>query len=223
MDKKEIYNNFRKNVFLCWDRFLSCYYDKTKNIDFNVLNKVSLYCGENKENIFKALLPIMVILMGVYSCNGNERRIAKDVENIFAMTDDIRLYFSDKADYWGLNTDYIIKNNVINDSFVKDGKIVLGIDKNVLVGRGSAGEIILPRSNNFDVVLKNIDKVDCEAYLKANISDENQMKLLSISIENEVNKYTFEWGNNQYPLPVDKSSADNVCANSPNTIIWTVR
>ncbi|MBR5599089.1 MAG: hypothetical protein IKW39_03515, partial [Alphaproteobacteria bacterium] len=167
-------------------------------------------------------LPLFVILWGLYSCSGINKNVDLDVENIFRISDDIRSFYSDKADYWGLSTDFVTDNKIIENKFIRNKKIVIGANKELFVGRGSNAEKIMPGTKVFDVVLKKLNKKQCVSFLEATISPSNQVKLLSISVENTDKTKVFEWGNDKINLPITKGIGEEFCTDS-NTIIWTIK
>ena len=223
MDKKETYTKIKNKLLLFSNKFLSyCKMHILPKLTIKA-NKLVLYFSENKETIFKISLPAVIIFLGFYSCSGINPKADTEVQNIFQISDDIRLYYSTKADYWGLNTDFVLDNKIIDSKFIRNKKIVIGTNTQLLIGKGSNATPLMPRDNYFDVVIKDLNQKQCALFLEANISEQNQVKLVSIAVENTNNHSLFLWGKDKFGLPIQKGMGKEVCSGEKNTVIWTIR
>ena len=223
MDKKETYTIIKENLLLIKNKFLSYCMTNLKPKICTETKKIYIYFSDNKEVIFKALLPAVIIFLGFYSCSGINKKADIEVQNIFKISDDIRLYFSKKADYWGLDTDFVLKKRIIDRKFIRNNKIVIGANNQLLVGKGYNATTLMPRDNSFDIILRDVNKAQCALFLEADISEQNQVKLISILVENNNKSSLFLWGKDKYSLPIKKGIGKDVCTGDKNTIIWTIR
>lgn len=174
-----------------------------------------------KECILKIAIPLLIILLGFYACNSSQKTISRNISDIFSISDDLRNNYINKPDYWGLSTEKAVNDALVSDKFIRNGKIILSGGEEVLVGNGFNADVIMPRTQTFDIVLKNLNKAQCISYVEAPISLENQVKILMISVLNDSGTYTFEWGKEPYKLPVSKYAAKDVCTTNGNIVAWS--
>lgn len=187
--------------------------------------KISFLCKEtlnNKEAIIKLSIPLLIIGLGLYACTASQRIVLKNISDIFEISDEIRDKYTGKPDYWGLSTQTAINDNFIPKKFIRKDKIVLSSGDEILIGEGLNADVIMPRSMSFDIVLKGLNKAQCIAHGEAPISHEDQVKLLSISVVNNLGAYSFEWGGT-YKLPINKYALKDICADADNILIWSIK
>jgi len=175
-----------------------------------------------KSAILKTLVPLVIVVFGYASCTMAQRQILRNIQDIFVISDEIRTFYANKPDYWGLSSDFAIKNNIIPAKFIKDNKIVLSNGLEILIGNGDKAETIMPMSQSFDIVLPQLNKAQCISYAEAPLVQENLLKLLSIRIINTSGEYLFEWGGAK-TLPIKKYATKKLCADNKNTIIWSIK
>lgn len=198
---------------------------KKEDINFKLFTKYFIdsvyHIRSNMEIVLKIIIPLFIILFGYFACSYNQRKINLNIDNIFNIANDIRLSYSDKPDYWGLSTDFVIKNKLIDSKFINKNRIYLDKDKEIFVGYGINSSPVLPLQKSFDIVLKNLNKAECISYLEVNITQQNQVNLSKISVINS-NQYIFNWGDKTYSLPVEKYTGKDVCSDENNAIIWSI-
>ncbi len=187
-------------------------------------NNISFKLSTLKSSIIKVLIPCVIIIICIfYSLNANNN-ISKNIVSIFAISDDIRHYYSDKQDYWKLSTKYVIDNAIINNNLVdiKDDKINLKNGQSILIGYGINAEVIPLGSDTFEITMPNLNKSKCIAYLESEISSENLIKVTKISINNADTYLSYSWGGDNN-LPIKKYSSRKICSKNNNTITWTLK
>ncbi len=182
----------------------------------------SIYENADKENIIKILIPALIISVGVYACTQSRSEAKKNVKELFVIANTIRDNYIGKADYWGISTASVLKNNILPKKYIIDNKIILSGNREVLIGSGVNADIVMPQSQTFDIVIKDLNKTQCMAYSEVVLEDEELVSLNQISIVNDLGSYSFEWGGNN-PLPVQKYSSKNLCSDNKNTLIWSVK
>lgn len=188
----------------------------------SIKEKSAYYLAENRELLIKSLIPVVIIGIGFHACSNSQNRFSRNLENIFAISDEIRLHYSNKADYWGLNSEYVVSNSILPNKFVSNEKIILSDGKELLVGFGKDGNKVLPRASEFDLILKNLNSLECSSYLDTDVDESNLIKLTGIKVINSKGIFEFVWGDNTYSLPIEKGAGNSICGDD-NIIIWTVR
>ncbi len=202
-------------------RLLSLF--KNKNGDYySFFAQVSDFFSAQKSSIIKFLVPFLIIACGYYACSYSQKTIFSDVQDIFKLSDDIRSFYADKPDYWGLNTESVIKNKIVSSAFIRKEKLTLSHGTEVQIGSGEQAEVVMPSSQNFDVILKGLTKAQCISYAESLLTGEQLLKLEKISIINQFGSYSFEWGGER-KLPIEKYASKDVCSDGTNTLIWTFK
>lgn len=175
-----------------------------------------------KENALKAALPVLIIAIGFYSCSLSKKQISRNLHDIFVIAEEIRTAFANKPDYWGLSTDFVIRNRIISRKYVKNSRLILGGGMIVSVGSGKNSEPVMPGTAQFDISAHNLTKTQCISYAESVLSKEQLLALEKIEIINETGDYIFTWGGS-LPLPVRKYAGKDLCIDGKNTVIWSIK
>ena len=176
----------------------------------------------HKNTLLKVVLPLLIIGAGYYACSQSQSAISKNMEAIFSISDNIRAYYSDKPDYWGVSTQSLIDNKVIPSKFIHQNKIMLSGKTEILIGNGEKADVVMPLSQYFDIVMPKLNKAQCMSYAEAPLMPEDSLKVYSIRIINTLGNYLFEWGGER-PLPIVKYDTKDLCLDGENTLIWSIR
>lgn len=180
------------------------------------------YCHQNKVFLIKLSIPLVIIGCGYCSCVYSQHMITKNVRMIFSISEAIRQHYADKPSYWGLNTEYVIKQNIVPQSIVKNGKLNLNGGINLLIGTGVDGSTVMPMAQSFDIILPHLNKAQCMSYAESELFDNENLALISLNIINGSGTYTFEWGG-QNSLPIKKYATKQFCQDKDNTLIWSLK
>jgi hypothetical protein len=186
--------------------------------------KLRVFCDNlvsYKNLLIKITLPLFIIFCGFYFCTSSHRLVKKDINDVFLVSDSIRESYVSKPDYWGLSTKEALNQSIVPNTYIHKGHIVLSSGKEILIGNGIAPDVVMPRSQTFDIVIKNLTKGECMAYAEYNIPQEDIIKLQQIQIVNDT-VYTFEWGGGT-SLPVKRYATKDICKKQGNTLIWTIK
>lgn len=105
---------------------------------------VTVFVNNHREAVLKALIPAVIIVAGFYACSTSQKKIEQNMKDIFELSKEIRSYYADKPDYWGLSTKYLIANNVLSQRYIHGNKIILDGGLNVLVGSGEKPKPLCP-------------------------------------------------------------------------------
>ena len=184
--------------------------------------KAKNICKQNKAFLIKITLPLLIIGFGYCSCAYSQHVIAQNVRMIFSLSEAIRQHYGDKPSYWGLNTDYVIKQNIAPQKMIKNDKLYLNGGMSVLVGAGAEGTTVMPMAQSFDIALPHLNKAQCMSYAENVLSDDENLALISVSIISESGAYTFEWGG-ENRLPIKKYATKQFCQDKENTIVWSLK
>ncbi len=167
--------------------------------------------------IAAVLFAIMLVLAWVFS--GTDKKFVQAGEELFALSNKVRVYYSNRPDYWGLNTQKVLSDKILDDSLAKDAKIIGVLGNEIIIGQGIEGNVTMPRVKSFDVVYKNLSKTQCRALAAMKMDEKQALGLLSVTINNGLEAKVFAWGIDTNPLPVSYSNAKKLC-NDNSDIIW---
>lgn len=193
------------------------------NLDFSSISgKALALWHQHKLLVIKSIIPVLIIGGAFYSCSSSQSLIRKNIAEIFQISDEIRLFYSTKPDYWGLSAETALQKNMLSAQFIKNNEVVISGAKKPVIGNGVRGDIVMPQSPVFDISLSALTKAQCISFVEADISASNLVKLVKISILNHNGEYVFEWGGAN-ALPVKKYTAKSYCTDKNNTVMWTLR
>lgn len=137
---------------------------------------------------------------------------------LVSLADNIRNNYKTKPDYWGLNNESILKNNIAPKELIKNKKIISIIGREFIIGQNENGDIIMPSQRNFMITLSNLSKNACKNLATFNWQEENHLALQKIILRNDNETIEFEWGNSN-ALPIKEDLANELCSNK-NIISW---
>ncbi len=204
------------------DNFFQRYANSLMIFIKSFLDRVKVAFSNHLQTLMKVIIPILIICCGYFACSNSQKSVTENVRKIFSLSDDIRAFYINKHDYWGLNTSVIIDNNVVSPKYVRNKKIIFNGGVEVLVGKGPSGETVMPLTQEFDIILNRLNRAQCMTYAETTLLPEELLKLDSIRILNSSGTYVFEW-NGTRKLPIQKYETKNLCQNENNTVIWTIK
>ena len=167
-------------------------------------------------------MPCVIIFWAFGSCSFSKNLVQKNINLLFSIADNIHTAYSNRPDYWGLSTEYLIENNILADDIIHNDYILLNGGITVKIGSGVDATTIPPKSVTFDIVLSNLNKSQCIAYTEVDFSDQQLLLLDKISIVNDNGQFIFTWGA-ENSLPVKKYSSKAFCDSKNNTVIWSIK
>jgi len=147
---------------------------------------------------------------------------AQAMEEIKSMSLKIHESFQKKPDYWRLNNEFAIKNNIVPKDVVSSNKIISKIGAEIFIGNGEEGYMAMPGSQSFDIVYRGLSRKNCVILASYNLDYMGKLGLLSLTIKNSKENIQFSWGG-ENKLPVSLVEAKDACLSSNNTIIWTFK
>ena len=186
------------------------------------LQTIITFIKQHKQTSIKLLVPLLIICLAYHACSASKRIIKQDIQEIFAVSDEIRAHYADRPDYWGLSSEEVVKQKIIPQKFLKNNTIVLSSGSTIAIGNGADAEVVMPFSQTFDIILKNLNKAQCISYAEMPLSDDDLIKLYSIHIINTSGETVFEWGGKK-TLPISRYATKDLCLDNGNTIIWSIK
>lgn len=186
------------------------------------IDNLKNFVSANKNKITKIAIPIVIVGIGLYSIGGSKKIVHKNIDEIFQISTEIREYYVGKPDYWKLSTAEVIDNGMISAKFINNNHIVLTGGNEVFIGKGVNASPVMPLSQSYDIVIKNLNKADCMFFVEYNLDENKLVTLQSITINNINGDSVYEWGGIN-SLPAKKYSSKAYCIDSENTIVWTIK
>lgn len=175
-----------------------------------------------KETALKTVVPVLIVVVGFHSCSSSQKEITRNVRDIFIIAEEIRSAYAEKPDYWGLSTDFAIRNHIIPHKYIKHSQLMLSGGLTVSIGSGKDSEPVMPRTAQFDISAHGLTKAQCISYTESILSKEQLLTLEKIEIINKMGDYSFTWGG-ALSLPVKKYAAKDLCAEGKNIVIWSIK
>ena len=172
--------------------------------------------------IFVALFAALIICFIALLFSSPNDESEATMNELSDLTENIHNSFKQKPDYWGLNSKYIIDNNLVNPSAIKDDKIISVLGNEIIVGADDQGNVAMPGSKSFTITYKNISRKNCIILSSYNLDYAEKIGLLSITIKNAHDTKEFSWGGDN-ELPITITQAKDTCLSSENSIIWTFK
>jgi hypothetical protein len=163
---------------------------------------------------------LLVIMVIVWWNTKPNTRVVKAAEQVFAIADAVRKSFINKIDYWGLDTEMVINNNILTNRFYKDNNLLNALGKPVLIGSGEEGSMVMPGVRSFEIVYGELTQNECIALATYDYEQQEELGLLKITIRGDESR-EFGWVEEGYKLPVSRPEARKICKNG-SKVIWTM-
>lgn len=133
----------------------------------------------------------------------------------------VRQHYASRVDYWGLNTQSVVDNNILTNLSYDNKELTNALNKSVLIGSGENGDTVMPGERSFDVVYDDLSMGECVALAAYRFERPEQLGLLQITIVNGTDRQSFSWGEENYKLPVTRQEAQKICHNG-SKVLWTI-
>ena len=111
---------------------------------------------------------------------------------------------------------------MLPNKFLKNNTIVLSSGTPISIGSGINAETVMPFSQTFDIVLKNLNKAQCISYAEAALNEEDLLKISGIHIFSRSGDFSFEWGGER-KLPIHRYDTKDLCSDTDNIVIWSIK
>ncbi|MBO5442938.1 MAG: hypothetical protein J6A33_04035 [Alphaproteobacteria bacterium] len=162
---------------------------------------------------------LFLIIGGIVWVSRPNPKIILAAKEVMSVAEEIRKFYRNRPGYWGLNTESVLKNNLLPASFIQNGKTVNALGKNILIGQGAEGNLVMPGARSFDIVFADLDKKECEQLAEFQFTENQSLGLLSITIINNGQQTEFSWGG-ENKLPITAENARRYCGKQ-TSLLWT--
>ena len=162
---------------------------------------------------------LFLIIGGIVWVSRPNPKITLAAKEVMSVAEEIRKFYRNRPGYWGLNTESVLKNNLLPASFIQNGKTVNALGKNILIGQGAEGNLVMPGARSFDIVFADLDKKECEQLAEFQFTENQSLGLLSITIINNGQQTEFSWGG-ENKLPITAENARRYCGKQ-TSLLWT--
>jgi len=182
-------------------------------------------------NVFalrKKTLAVIVVLvltaigLLMFACCGQSGANVKNMEQqIIALAQNIRKYYSVKADFWGLCTAEVLQQKLYpSDMISENDRLVGAMGKNVVVGMNEEGAVVMPSIRQFVIAVAGLNSDECLALADSKFDEKFWLGVTAVAIKNSVSAQKFEWGNSNFALPLSKKTAKTLCSDKDNVIVY---
>lgn len=168
---------------------------------------------------WKVLTAIVVLLSVVAFCfwwSGRTKSVNAVAQDVSDISAEIHRKYAHKNSYWGLNNASLEDTKVLRH---RNNQMVNRFNKPVLIGQGENGETIMPGEKTFDIVFINLSNMECIRAATSIFESPEITGLMQITIVGKESQI-FEWGSEQYNLPISQAAAKEFCTDN-SKIIWT--
>ena len=142
----------------------------------------------------------------------------KAVEELRQFSQNIRRFYQNRPDYWGLNTQTAVDKQIYPLRMLKDGTPKSHYGTPVLAGSGPNGDILMPGARNFDIIYKDLNRRQCIELSSYKFDEKFWLGISSVSIINDGGETQFGWSGTQ-TLPIAEDAAEKFCKGQ-NILIW---
>lgn len=143
---------------------------------------------------------------------------AKTTAELSQLANNIRKYYQNRPDFWGLSTQTVIEKKIAPLAMLQNNSLQSYYKTPVLVGSAPDGTMLMPGAKSFDIIYKDLNKQQCEELASYRFDDKFWLGVMSLTLDNGSEAIVFNWIDKNL-LPIKKEQAKNVCMRK-NTLIW---
>ncbi len=159
--------------------------------------------------------------VGLYGLvNLFDKPIINSAEQVSSLASNVRKFYQNRPDGWGISSESAVKNNLIPQEMLKNGKIVNKLGKDVFLGADKNGSMVMPGMRSFVVVYKDLNYRECILIAQKSLSEDLQLVLNNLVLDNSKGEKEFIWGGKN-SLPITSSAAKEACEKK-NNLIWSI-
>jgi hypothetical protein len=193
-----------------------------KNAGHIDIFNLAFWCKGWKRIVTIAGVVAINTLIIVLVINGQRDIGAQEAgRQIYNLAQNIRHHYQARPNFWGLSTQYVVQNKLYPTDMRFDGNNLVGYFGNkVIVGGGADGTPVMPSVKQFVIVYKDLSKLQCIGFISNKFNNDFWLGIRRVSLNNEYKTYNFGWTKDTYILPVPKSTANKLCSNNNNSIVF---
>ena len=140
-------------------------------------------------------------------------------DEIVTLSNNIRRYYQNRPDFWGLSTNTVIKNKLYPQKMLQKEQLIGFFGNQILVGNGENAEVLMPGARGVDIIYKGLNKKQCEELASHKFDEKFWFGVTGVTIINGSNLQYFTWSDKEFALPIKKDLAKNICKSS-STLMW---
>jgi len=176
---------------------------------------------KNLKLTYKVIAIVLFIIVSLSLFYIRSKNIEPAAKQLIKMTEIIQQQFNTKPDFWKLNSKWLIDNQILPKEMIKNNIIINVLGKEVVVGTGIMGQMLMPGAQSFDIVYKNLDYDECVGLSTYPLTEQQLLRLLNITIINGTQEKSFSWGETE-KIPLSQHKAKETCSKN-NMIIWNFK
>lgn len=183
--------------------------------------KATLLLLENYKRLLIATFGILLFVgLGITFFFSQETLGTAEATNeLEQLTFNIRRYYQNRPDYWGLSTQTVLDKEIYPRKMLKNNQLIGFFGNSVAVGNGLNADVLMPGARNFDIIYRDLNKKQCIGLASFKFDQKFWLGVTGITIISGNKTHLFTWDNKTNRLPIQKDAAEDVCE-SNNTIIW---
>ena len=172
---------------------------------------------QNKIVLLCLVVLLLACLILIFAQTG-ESGFQKTQQQIETLASNVRSYYAQKPNYWGLSNAVALENGIVPKSMSRKGKIISALGKELFVGGDAQGNPVSIGSREFAISVSDVGNAACRSLATAPLNESFKLGLIRLTIKNNQQVQTFEWGG-ENALPITKAKALEICSQA-NTLSW---
>lgn len=164
-----------------------------------------------------ALLALWAVRVFIFSAQDTGTVAA--AEQVEKLAENIRRYYQNRPDFWGLNTQTVLSNQIAPRGMIKDNQIVNYYGSGVTIGNGENGEMLMPGARRFDITFTGLTKRQCREIASFKFSEKFWLGVTGITISHNEKSVDFDWNDAKNSLPVKQDAAAKICGDN-SRVSW---
>lgn len=164
-----------------------------------------------------ALLVLWVISVALFA--GKDLQTAEAAKQVSDLASNIRRYYQNRPDYWGLSSQTAIEKQIAPQDMVYNGLLTNIWQKEVTIGQDSEGTMLMPGARNFTITLHDLNKDECRALASYKFNEKFWLGVQEVVLDNGEEQRIFNWDSDSNILPVKTETAKSFCSKN-NSISW---
>ena len=162
---------------------------------------------------------LVLFLVGWFLTREADVGTRQAAEELVRLSENIRRYYQNRPDYWGLSTQTVLSNRIYPQSMLQNGELRGFFGNEVLVGRGENAEVLMPGARGFDIIYKHLNKKQCQELASFKFNEKFWLGIAGITLSNGRKQQFFTWSDKEHILPIKPAAAKALCSND-NLLIW---
>ncbi len=184
--------------------------------------KLKLQTLKRRQLVIGGMVGALLIVWGISVLLFSEKYIGTDkaAAEVQQLAENIRRFYQNRPDFWGLNTQAVLDKQIAPRAISKSGRLMNFFGKEVVVGSGIEGMMLMPGSRNFDIVYKNLNKQECVETASFRFEEKFWLGVESVTVTNADHTAVFSWDDKENLLPAKTEKVKKICQNEGNAVLW---